>query len=131
MPETAGLMVSIKRLLSTLIAIAATRLELLANELNEERLHLGRMLLYFLSALFCFGMGILLLTMFVVMVFWDEHRLAVLGGGALLFLVFGGLMLMRLRHFVETRTKLFSASLAELVRDAEYLGKSGEDERNG
>ncbi len=124
-------MVSIKRLLSTLIAIAATRLELLANELNEERLHLGRMLLYFLSALFCFGLGIMLVTMFVVVLFWDDHRLAALGGGAVMFFAFGGLLAFKLRNFIQLRSKLFSASLAELARDGDALAPSDEDGRNG
>ena len=45
MPEASwGLMESVKRLLSTLASIASTRLELLANELEEERLRLTQML---------------------------------------------------------------------------------------
>ena len=124
-------MVSIKRLLSTLIAIAATRLELLANELNEERLSLGRMLLYFLSALFCFGLGIMLLMMFVVVLFWDDHRLLVLSGGAVMFIAFGGMLALKLRHLVQTRSKLFSASLAEFYRDSENLAGSDEGGGNG
>jgi len=127
----AGLIVSIKRLLSTLIAIAATRLELLANELNEERLYLGRMLLYFLSALFCFGLAIMLLMMFVVVLFWDDHRLLVLSGGAVMFIAFGGMLAFKLRDLVQTRSKLFSASLGEFSRDSDYLADSDEGGRNG
>jgi len=122
----AGLMVSIKRLSSTLVAIAATRLELLANELNEERLHLGRMLLYFLSALFCFGWAITLLTMFVVVLFWDEHRLAALAGGSVVFIAFGGILTMKLRTLVRSRSKLFSDSLAELASDRDHLAAHDE-----
>ena len=127
----AGLMVSIKRLLSTLIAIAATRLELLANELNEERLHLGRMLLYFLCALFCFGLGIMLLMMFLVVLFWDDHRLLVLGGGTAMFLALGVMLAFKLRNFIQSRSRLFSASLAEFSRDRDYLADSDEGGRNG
>ena len=47
-----GLMGSVRQLLSTLAAVASTRLELLANELHEERLHVERMLLYFFAALY-------------------------------------------------------------------------------
>lgn len=126
-----GLMVSIKRLLSTLIAIGATRLELLANELNEERLHLGQMLLYFLCALFCFGLGIMLLMMFVVVLFWDGHRLLVLSGGAVMFIGGGGMLAFKLRNLVQSRSKLFSASLAEFSRDREYLAESDEAGSNG
>ena len=64
--QSAGLMESLKRLISTLASIVATRLELLANELQEERLWLTQMFLFALFGLFCFGLGILLLTVFIV-----------------------------------------------------------------
>ena len=127
MAETgAGLMGSVKRLLSTLTSIASTRLELLANELQEERLRLIQMLLFALLALFCFGIGILLLAMFIVVLFWDDHRLAVLGLLSALFLALGALMAMLLRGKAQTESRLFSASLAELDKDRERLGTGHE-----
>lgn len=123
MPETSsGLMGSVKRLLATLISIAATRLELLANELQEERLRLTQMFIFALFALFCFAMGILLLTIFVVVLFWDDHRLAVSGGLCALFFLLGMLMLLLLRSKARAKSRLFSASLAELAKDREHLG---------
>lgn len=117
----AGLMGSIKQLLSTVTSIASTRLELLANELQEERLRLTQMLLFTLLALFCFGVGILLLTAFIVVLFWDDHRLAALGALSAIFLALGTLMAMRLRSKAQARSRLFSASLAELTKDREQL----------
>jgi uncharacterized membrane protein YqjE len=119
--QSAGLMDSVKRLVSTLIAIVSTRLELLANELQEERLRLTQMFFLSLFALFCFGMGVLLLTGFIAVLFWDDHRLAVLGGLSVLFFVLGTLMAMLLRNKVQSKPKLFSASLAELAKDREQL----------
>jgi len=122
MPQASpGLMGSARRLLSTLTSIVSTRLELLANELQEERLRLTQMLLFALFALFCFGMGILLLTVFIVVFFWDDHRLAVLGVLSACFLALGTLAAILLRGMTQTRSKLFSASLAELARDKEQL----------
>ncbi len=121
-----GLLGSVRRLLSTLTSIASTRLELLANELHEERLHVEQMLLYFFSALFCFGMTIMLLTVFVVALFWDEHRLAVLGGLSAVFLAAGVMLVMRLQKIARSKSRLFSASLAELSRDREQLDGTGE-----
>jgi uncharacterized membrane protein YqjE len=117
----AGLMGSIKQLLSTVTSIASTRLELLANELQEERLRLTQMLLFTLFALFCFGVGILLLTAFIVVLFWDDHRLAALGALSAIFLALGTLMAMLLRSKAQARSRLFSASLAELTKDREQL----------
>jgi uncharacterized membrane protein YqjE len=117
-----GLLGSIKRLLSTLISVASTRLELLANELHEERLHLGQMLLYFLLALFSFAMALMLLTVFVVVLFWDAHRLAVLGSASALFIVAGVFLVLKLRRLSQIKSKLFSVSLAEFAKDREQLG---------
>lgn len=127
MPETSsGLMGSVKRLLSTLSSIASTRLELLANELQEERLHIMQMLLFAFIALFCFGIGTLLLAAFIVVLFWDEHRLAALGALSALFFVLGALISMALRNMAQAKSKLFSASLAELVKDREKLNGGNE-----
>lgn len=127
MPESSpGLMGSARRLLSTLVSIVSTRLELLANELQEERLRLTQMLLFFAVALLSFGLGVLLLTVFVVVLFWDDHRLAVLGVLCILFFVLGTVMTLLLRSKAQAKPKLFSTSLAELSKDREQLGASHE-----
>jgi uncharacterized membrane protein YqjE len=121
MEASSGLMGSVKRLLSTLISIASTRLELLANELHEERVHLRQMFVLGLFALFCFGMGLLMLTVFITVLFWDDHRLAVLGTLCTLFFVLGAIMALLLRSKAQAKSKLFSASIAELSKDRELL----------
>jgi uncharacterized membrane protein YqjE len=118
---SSGLMGSVKRLASTLIAVVSTRLELLANELQEERLYMMQMLLYSLFALFCFGMGLMLLTVFIVVLFWDDHRLAVVGGLCILFFLVGTLMAVLLRNKAHSKPKLFSVSIVELAKDREQL----------
>ena len=118
---SSSLMESIKRLLSTLASIVSTRLELLANELQEERLHLTQMLVFALLTLFCFGIGVLLLAAFIVVLFWDEHRLAVLGMLSIIFFALSMLTAMLLRSKMEAKSKLFSVSLAELAKDKEQL----------
>ena len=125
MAET-GLLASAKRLLSTLTSIASTRLELLANELHEERLHLEQMLLFFFLALFCFGMSIVLLSFLVVVLFWDQHRLAALGGLGMAFLAAGIFLAQKLRGMARKKSRLFSVSLGELSRDREELESPGE-----
>jgi len=117
----AGLMGSAKQLLSTLTSIVSTRLELLGNELQEERLHLTQMLFFVMSALFCFGMGILLLTMFIVVLLWDDHRLVALGALSAIFFAAGTLLAILLRSKAQAKPRLFSGSLAELAKDREQL----------
>ncbi len=115
-------MESVKRLFGTLSAIVSTRLELLSNELEEELLHLTQMFFFSVVALFCFGLAVLLLTAFIVVLFWDDHRLAVLGSLSVLFFALGTVVSMLLRNKAQAKTKLFSVSLAELAEDREQLG---------
>lgn len=122
MPEASpGLLGSAKRLLSTLASIVSTRLELLANELQEERLRLTQMLFFALAALFCFGMGVLMLAAFVVVLFWDDHRLAAIAVLGILFFAAGTLLAVLLRNKANEKPVLFSASLAELAKDRQHL----------
>lgn len=125
MPEaSSGLMGSVRQLLSTLVSIASTRLELLANEIQEERLRLTQMLLIALFASFCFGIGLLLMAAFLVVLFWDDHRVAVTGVLSLIFFALGMALVMLLRRKAQARSSLFANSLGELAKDRELLNAS-------
>lgn len=121
MSQPTGLLESLKRLTGTLLAIVQTRLELLANELEEERLRLRQMLFYGSVALFLFSMATMMLTVFVVVAFWDSYRLQVLGGLTVLFFIAGLLVWNALNRIAQQKPKLFAASLAELSDDIDRL----------
>ena len=112
---------SLKRLAGTLLSIGQTRLELLGNELEVERLHFEQILLYRGIALLFFGLSIMLLTVFVVVVFWESQRLLVLGSLAGLFSIAGLLVWNTSRNLIRKKPRLFSASLAELSSDRDQL----------
>jgi len=114
-------MESLKRMAGTLLAIFQTRLELLSSEMEEERLNIGQMLLYGGIALFFFGLAILLLTIFIVVLLWDSYRLPVLGSFMALYFVAGLLAWNALRRVAREKSKLFSASLAALADDRDQL----------
>lgn len=117
-----GLFESLKALSGSLIAIVHTRLELLSNDIAEERVHLTTLLVLGLVALFCLGVGVVLLTILIAVAFWESHRLAALGALTGFFLVAGaGLVGLAMRK-ARTRPRLFEASLAELSRDRQQLG---------
>jgi len=121
MTNSSGLIESSKRVVGTLLTIFQTRLELLSNEIEEERLRVRQMLFYGSVALFFFGLSIMLLTVFIVVVFWDSYRLSVLGGLTALFFLAGLLVFNSLRNLALERTKLFSSSLSELEVDRARL----------
>jgi len=123
MPESTGLIESSKRVAGTLLAILQTRLALLSNEIEEERLRVGQMVFYASIALFFFGLSIMLLTALVVVVFWDDHRLLVMGLFAALYFITGLLLWNALRRAAEQKPVLFSASLAELTDDRNRLAE--------
>lgn len=120
MPEP-RLFDALRQLAATLTGMAATRLALLANEWHEERVRLTEILLLSVLVLFLLGGAVVLGTAFLVVLFWDTHRLLVLGGLGILFAVLGGLVLLQLRSAIQQKPKLFAASLAELQRDRASL----------
>jgi uncharacterized membrane protein YqjE len=117
MSETGGLYASLKRLLSTSLGIVSTRLELLANEWEEERMRLVRVLVLALLAVFFVCMAVVLLTILIVAAFWHDHPLLAISILSLSFLVMSGVCAILLRRLLYQRPVLFSASLAELRRD--------------
>ena len=108
-------------MVGTLLAIFQTRLELLSSEMEEERLNIGQMVLYGSIALFFFGLAILLLTIFIVVLLWDSYRLQVLAGFIVIYFVAGLLAWNASRRVAREKSKLFSASLAALAEDRDQL----------
>ena len=121
MTQSSGLFASVRALLSTLLGIARTRLELLVTELEEERLRLGKLLLYGFLALFFFSIGILLLSVLIIAVFWDSNRLTAIGVVAAIHLGIAFICGVCLRQQAKRKPRLFSASLAELDKDRAAL----------
>jgi uncharacterized membrane protein YqjE len=116
-----GLLDSIRKLAITLTGVLQTRLGIFATELEEAKLQLSQLLLLGLVALFCLGLGIVLLAVFFVVLFWDSYRLAVLGVMAGFFLGMGIFAVLALRAKAAENTEMFSATLAELAKDREQL----------
>ena len=121
MSESAGLMESLKRMAGTLLDIFQTRLELFASEVEEERLNIRQMLLYGSIALLAFVLAILLLTIFIVLLLWDNYRLPVLAGFIVIYFVTGLVAWIALCRMAGNKSRLFSASLAALADDRNLL----------
>lgn len=126
MTQSSGLLASVRALCRTLLGIARTRLELLANELEEERLRLTRMFVFGFLALFFFGLGVLALSLLVVAIFWDTYRLAAIAGVALVHLMIAFYCVLSARKLAASKPKLFSATLAEFGKDRAALSSTDE-----
>lgn len=116
-----GLLESLTALAATLVAVAHTRLDLLSSDLEEERAYLMSLLGWAVIALSCLGIGVVLATILLVAVFWDTHRLLVLGSLAGFFLATAVATLLFALHKVRTKPRLFAASLSEFQKDRQHL----------
>src|ERR1051326_6345012 len=111
-----GLFSSVKRLLNTALAGVDNRIELFLIELREARLRvLDLLLLACAAAVFGF-MALLLVTVTLVVIFWDSARVAVL-------VAFGGShrlgtigIVWRLKILLRNWTS-FTATLEEFKKD--------------
>jgi len=118
----AGIVQSLRSLAATLVAILRTRFELLATEIEEERIRLLQLLFWTAGALFFFGVGVLLLVILLVAIFWDSsYRITAIVALAFIFLAGGTGMAVGVRNRMNARPRLFSASLDELARDKDEL----------
>jgi uncharacterized membrane protein YqjE len=116
-----GLGVSVRRLAGTLLAIAQTRLELLATEVAEEKLRVGALAVYAVAAFFFLGFGAVMAALLLTVLWWDSHRLLGLGVFTGVFLGFGLLAALLAARQARRGSRLFAASLAELARDRDAL----------
>lgn len=112
-----GLFWSLRRLLATLLELAQVRLELVLTELEQEKLRLFDALLLAAGALVALGIGLVLAVAFVILLFPESQRVAVVGVLALLLFAGSAWALVTARQRLRAPGGLFDASRRELARD--------------
>ncbi len=117
-----GLFASLRRMLATLVALVQTRLELVSVEIEEQIEHAASVLLWSIAAIFFASLTVLLLSLTIVIAFWDGHRLLAAGLVTASFGLFAVIAALVVRHRLRTRPRFLSATVAELGRDAAELG---------
>lgn len=126
-PLSAGLLSSLRGLLMSGLALAETRLALLSNELEEQKLRLVQGLVMALAGLFVLGVGLVLFVGLVLLLFWDGYRLPALAALTLVFLGAGAWLLVSARRRLRSDGGPFGATLAELRADRAAV--AGRDDR--
>lgn len=117
-PPPSGVVDTIRSFLASWVAVVKTRVEIISVELEEQREWLEHLILMALAALFCISLGLILLTLFVVVLFWEtDGRMWVLGGFAVLYLGGGIGLWLALRAKMKSKPKLFAATATELGKD--------------
>ena len=109
------------RFFNSALALAHTRAELASVEFAEERARLKRTAMMMAGAVFMLSFAVLGVATWVVVYFWDTHRLEAIAVVTLIFALAGGLLLWRNAALERQSPKPFSATLAELSKDRSWM----------
>lgn len=112
---------SVKGLLGTTLTLLQTRAQLFVTELEEERQRLLSLMLWGAVATVALGVGLVFVAIFLTVLFWDTHRLLVLGIFSALFLGMGLIAAYLAWKLGTSPSGLFAASMTELSRDRAAL----------
>src|SRR4029434_1381499 len=99
-----GLQDAISRVASAAVALVRTRAEIAALDFDDAGKRAKGRVILLVVGLLCLGVRILAATGFVVVYFWDTHRLAAFGIITIGYLLVGALALLRfnVRPFSDT-----------------------------
>jgi len=115
---------SASHLLTVLVSATETQVGILATELQEERVRLGRLVLFGGAVLFCLGLGIVLLSVFLVVLYWNSDRLAILGLLSGLFLGLGVVNAIVLAVIVRGYKRPLGETVDVLAKDRQSLERN-------
>ena len=115
--DSPGILHSLKALGVAFASGFHTRVELFVTELEEERERLKQTLIFTLVLVFGLSMGFILLTIFLVALFWERGWIGAIGALSFLYLGIATFAAVKLRNAVLRRPGLFPATLAELGKD--------------
>ena len=125
-----GLFAALKDTAATLGGMAQTRLALISNEIQVEKHRVLRQLVLAVAAMFCAGLGVLLVVALTTMFLW-EQRLWVVAGFGLLFFSLAVYFYQGLRQSAESSEAMFATSLSELQKDIAQLKKMADHSGDG
>lgn len=118
-----NLLSSIKNLVSTGASIAQTRLELLSVDAQIARNKFISLLVLIICTLFFLFFGLVMLALLIVIYSWEADRVFALTLLTGAFLSTGVIMALVVIQSLRKMPKLFEASITELAKDREELGR--------
>ena len=118
-----GIIPSLKKLLQIVLTTAANRLELVAVETQEEAARWVESLILVAALAVLGGLTLAMISLTIVLTFWEEHRLAAMVGLSIFYLLAFLGTVWRLRWRFKNWDS-FAATLAELKKDKACLESS-------
>ena len=125
-----GILDAARMLLATWVGLIKTRVEIISTELEEERDRLEEMFFLAVASMFCLSLGVVLLTLLIVLLFWENYRLAVLGGFSALYILAGLGAVWLLRKKAKIKPRLFNTTMDELAKDHEKLKVKADEKQS-
>lgn len=123
---------SITSIMSTFVAMLHTRLDLISVEIEEELLRFSSYFMAALIILFCGGIAVASLLLLTLVLFWEQHRIAVLISFITIFSAIGVLTVWWLKTQIANKPPLLGNSIAEFKKDAAiWQGESESDLQSG
>jgi uncharacterized membrane protein YqjE len=113
----------LKNISVTLLAVLQTRLELVGNELQVQKLVLARQLSLALGLVLCVGLTVPLIIALAVAIWWDD-RVLVLAISIGVFVAVALWCYMLLRQTMRSTEAVFAASVAALKDDLALIRAS-------
>ena len=112
---------SARRLGTTVLDIAETRLVLFSTDLQEASYRFVWLIFWSMTGVFFFALGVLFVALLIVVFFWDSHRLAALALGGGFFLLASFSIAAIIVRLARQHRNPFAATLAELAKDRHRL----------
>ncbi len=112
---------SLRALGATVMELVAARAELAMVELREQGERRKEIVALAAVAAVFLALGMLLVTLFVLALFWDTHRLAAIAGMALLYLGIAAACYGRMRMKMALAPPPFEATMREFAADRDIL----------
>ncbi len=123
-----GLRAAVAKFAAALLGLGRTRLELASVEFEEARARASERVVLIIVAGLCFAFALFAVSMLVIVLFWDTHRIAAIGAVAIVYALGGLVALWRLAENSKSGKPAFAATLAELERDRAWLtSRFGDD----
>ncbi len=118
---------TVGRIGGTVLAMVETRLELAALEIEEESQRLLGYFMLALLSLILFGIAMVLVSLTIILLFWETYRIQAALGLAALFAVAGTVIMMKLKSAFASRPRMLASTVAELNKDVNFFRNAGRD----
>lgn len=116
-----GFLAPLRALADSGLELLRVRLELLGNELEEQKVRITEGLLMAMLGAMLIALAALLVCLFVLVLFWDGYRLPALAVMTVLVTGSGLWLLQAGRRRLRSSGAMFQATLEELQQDRESL----------